>query len=264
MCFTSGWVLFLFSTESLCMFSTVLSHILLDEIEFINSITGHLPLAVSYKTNPGVSKRFICSFDILDLLSFTLLFLSTSLTVENTTFFPLYCFLTSSFALSTFSGFTYDILRAIAFELNNGYDLAETMTDLNIERERYITLDMKVIFNNGITASVANIDLDMFNNRCNYEWCNLDTSTMDKEIGKRFAHVQVKFYTKDIIMDEHGYHIDKDKVSLAWDDDWDYIEDKELREKIRQFFEIFKAEEIILTRSQPLSGNREFATKFLV
>ena len=167
-------------------------------------------------------------------------------------------------ALSTFSGFTYDILRAIAFELNNGYDLAETMTDLNIERERYLTLDMKVIFNSGITASVTNIDLDMFNNRCNYEWCNLDTSAMDPEIGKRFAHVQVRFYTKDIVMDEHGYHLDKDKVSLVWDDDWDYIEDKELRERIRQFFEVFKAEEIVLTRSQPLYGSREFATKFLV
>lgn len=167
-------------------------------------------------------------------------------------------------ALSTFSGFTYDILRAIAFELNNGYDLSETMMDLNIERERYIAIDMKIFFANGVIATATNVDLDMFNNRCNYQWCNLDLKTIDPEVGKRFAHVQVRFYTQDVTIDEHGYHLDNDKIELTWDDDWDYIEDKKLREEIKQFFETFTVDEVMLTKSQPVYGNKEFANKFLV
>lgn len=165
---------------------------------------------------------------------------------------------------STFSGFTYDILRAIAFELNNGYDLSETMMDLNIERERYLALDLKVVLTNGLIAVATNVDLDMFNNRCNYEWCLIDTSGMDKEIAKRFSHFQIKFYTRDITIDEHGYHIDNDKVTINWDDDWDYIEDKELRTKIKTFFDSFAIEEVILSKSQPAYGNKAFANKFLV
>ena len=57
-------------------------------------------------------------------------------------------------ALSSMSAFTYDVLRAIVFELNLGNSLSETMMDLNIERERYLSLQFKIIFTNGCTCSI--------------------------------------------------------------------------------------------------------------
>ena len=44
----------------------------------------------------------------------------------------------------------YDYLRAIAFELNQGYDLKEVMSDLNITRVNSMRFDVKVYLSNGL------------------------------------------------------------------------------------------------------------------
>lgn len=44
---------------------------------------------------------------------------------------------------------TYDCLRAIAFEINNGYSLEETLQDLNISRERCVYFNAICIFEDG-------------------------------------------------------------------------------------------------------------------
>lgn len=51
--------------------------------------------------------------------------------------------------LSTLGKLTYDCLRAIAFELNQGFPLSETMADLNITRDHEVTLDVIVEFTDG-------------------------------------------------------------------------------------------------------------------
>ncbi len=172
-------------------------------------------------------------------------------------------------ALSGMSSFTYDVLRAIAFELNQGYDLSETMLDLNIERERYLVLSMKVIFTNGLVAtSSQNIDLDMFDNRNNYEWLNFDKKAFPAEFARYCNNVQVRFYTRDIIIDENGYHIDPSKVELGWDDDYEYLSDdneeqKKLKDALKAFLNSFEIAEIEFNKAKNYYSS-SFAYKYLI
>lgn len=63
--------------------------------------------------------------------------------------------------LAELGNFTYDILRAIAFELNQGYPLSETLEDLNIKAERFLSITMKVLLTNGEIFK-GNSCVDMF------------------------------------------------------------------------------------------------------
>lgn len=62
------------------------------------------------------------------------------------------------------SDFTYDILRAIVFEINNGYTLEETLKDLNIERTTSLRVHMELEFDDGTKAvledAVRDINLE--------------------------------------------------------------------------------------------------------
>ena len=173
-------------------------------------------------------------------------------------------------ALGGISAFTYDVLRAIAFELNQGYDLSETMLDLNIERERYLYLAAKVVFKNGIIAtSKDNWDLDMFNNRYNYEWMNFEKGVIPHDFERYCRAVQVRFYTRDVIVDEKGYHIDPSKVELYWDDDWEYMDDdtdeqKARKQAVKNFMDSFEISEIELSKAKTSFEGSAFAYKYLV
>ena len=173
-------------------------------------------------------------------------------------------------ALSAVSAFTYDVLRAIAFELNQGYDLAETMMDLNIERERYLYLTAKVVFKNGLIAHTREAyDLDMFNNRLNYGWCNFEKGTIPNEFTKYCSAVNLRFYTRDVIVDDKGYHLDPEKAEIIWDDDWEYMDDdteeqKMKKEAVRNFMNGFEVAEIVLEKEKPSYGSTAFAYKYLV
>jgi SpoVK/Ycf46/Vps4 family AAA+-type ATPase len=64
-------------------------------------------------------------------------------------------------AFSMTADITYDILRAIAFELNNGYSFEETIADLNISKEGAPSFMVSVTLNNGETRTAIfnNVDL---------------------------------------------------------------------------------------------------------
>lgn len=55
-------------------------------------------------------------------------------------------------ALSVTTDFTYDILRAICFDLKLGFPLDETLDDLNIYRDEETRFVVSVIYTNGKTA----------------------------------------------------------------------------------------------------------------
>lgn len=171
-------------------------------------------------------------------------------------------------ALGGISAFTYDVLRAIAFELNNGYDLTETMLDLNIERERYLYLTIKVIFKNGaIAQTTESVNLDMFNNRYNYEWIRFDKGVIPTEFARYCSSMRFQFYTRDIVADEKGYHIDIDKAEVRWDDDWEYMDDDTEEEQakkqaVKDFMDSFEVAEIELTKAKDM--NKGFAYKYLI
>lgn len=172
-------------------------------------------------------------------------------------------------ALSAVSAFTYDVLRALAFELNQGYDLSETMMDLNIERERYLYLTAKIVFKNGLVASTREaMDLDMFNNRYNYQWCNFEKGAIPAEFERYCGSVNLRFYTRDVVVDEKGYHLDPAKAQLVWPDDWEYLDDNDeeraKQKEIKAFMDSFEIGEIVLEKEKPVYGNSAFAYKYLV
>lgn len=65
---------------------------------------------------------------------------------------------------------TYDSLRAIAFDLQQGYPLEETLLDLNINYERDARFDVTIRLTNGwiLTAYSQKIDLYSKENCCIY------------------------------------------------------------------------------------------------
>ena len=152
-------------------------------------------------------------------------------------------------ALSSMSAFTYDVLRAIAFELNLGNSLSETMMDLNIERERYLSLQFKIIFTNGVVATTREVtEIDIFNNR------NLIT---------RWAFLN----KNDIVINETGYHLANDKVSLNWDDDWTYLDtdndtEREKHDRIEELMDSFKIEKIIIEKANNKMSSFDY--KYLI
>jgi len=174
-------------------------------------------------------------------------------------------------ALSTVSAFTYDVLRAIAFELNQGYELGETMMDLNIERERYLHLNVKITFKNGLVAtSRESLDLDMFNNRWyNYghEISKLDLK--DPDLQKYCSKLYLGFYTRDVVIDEKGYHLDPSKVRIEWSDDWEYLDDetdeqKAKIEKIKKFMDSCQIADISLEKTSYNRYSTDFTYKYLI
>lgn len=70
----------------------------------------------------------------------------------------------------------YDSLRAIAFELNQGYTFGAAISDLNILTTDVQKYDINVNFSNGKTATIANQNLDLFNERVEVDGYTTDTN----------------------------------------------------------------------------------------
>ena len=148
--------------------------------------------------------------------------------------------------LSNLSTFTYDILRAIVFELNQGYDLEESLQDLNIERDARLYLDMSVTFANGITVRSTNpVYIDYSSDRMVAYRFFINKSDVPIEYYRYCGELFIKFDKDDLSVNKDGYFIDKDKVRVEFDDDWQYInadtDDKRaLRNGISDFIDTFK------------------------
>lgn len=57
--------------------------------------------------------------------------------------------------------YTYDILRAIVFELNQGYDLTETFDDLNIEMNVHLDIEATINLSDGTVARYHDSMMDI-------------------------------------------------------------------------------------------------------
>ena len=169
--------------------------------------------------------------------------------------------------LSSMSAFTYDVLRAIAFELNLGNSLSETMMDLNIERERYLSLQFKIIFTNGVIATTKEgTEIDIFNNRyLSTRWAYLEkNSIVPEDLVRYLDRCFLKFYSNDIVVNENGYHLGSDKVEVEWDDDWEYIDEseKEKQDKIKKLMDTFKVEQVIIEKARNTTSPIDY--KYLI
>ena len=62
----------------------------------------------------------------------------------------------------------YDYLRAISFELNQGYPIKEIMSDLNITRANNLSFDAKVYLSNGLVYEAWTVRLNFSDHSSNY------------------------------------------------------------------------------------------------
>lgn len=65
---------------------------------------------------------------------------------------------------------TYDCLRAIAFELNQGYSLEETLNDLNLIRDKSISFDITAEFMDGAVYRTYGASLDLMKSETWGKW----------------------------------------------------------------------------------------------
>lgn len=88
---------------------------------------------------------------------------------------------------------TYDCLRAIAFELNQGYSLEETLEDLNLIRDRSICFNIIVEFMDGTIYKVYSESLDLMKEEIWGRWFRTSSTTRnDPALWLAFSPRDVK------------------------------------------------------------------------
>lgn len=150
---------------------------------------------------------------------------------------------------STLSEFTYDILRAIVFELNQGYELKETLEDLNIERTRYILGRINIEFENGTTAHLEKkartIDL---RDEENLVYCVFDVNTLPaefKKCGEKDIYTLLYFGADSFVYEGNTLLINPDAVKIEFENE---IDDEALFDSMEKFVSTLKAKRIVFER----------------
>ena len=163
-------------------------------------------------------------------------------------------YITDLVALSNVSSFTYDILRAVVFDLNQGYDLDETLNDLNIERERRVSFMIKAEFSNGIIAETSSpVTLDLTDRARQSIWLDFNRKAISPEIYKYCNDVGIYFYLSDVGVNANGYFISPDDVEIRFENEIGYISEddvdaKALKSTVDEFTASFDLTAITLTR----------------
>lgn len=117
---------------------------------------------------------------------------------------------------------TYDILRAIAFELNMGYSFEDTINDLNISKEGTPKYNIRVEFADGTFRVVNNERINTYSNERYYCWFR------DKN-GRSSDSIRIDFIPTDISIDlDHAeMTLNPEKVERYVDEDYFDMEKEE-------------------------------------
>ena len=136
----------------------------------------------------------------------------------------------------------YDYLRAIAFEINQGYSLKEALGDLNITYDAS-RFDIAVNLSNGITYHAFDVNIDPSDRDC--DGCRVRTYDDKMSCPKTFY---LSFYPSDIEMINGTLVIRKRLPDLPFDED-DFSGSDEERARIAKEWEDVKITEILLKKS---------------
>lgn len=148
---------------------------------------------------------------------------------------------------------TYDYLRAIAFDLNQGYSLEESLTDLNISSTTVAEFDIIVYFDNGDSYITMNEKLNLCRKDSHWTWLRKQNSdgTVKKEC------IQICIYPTDAIAVNGELVIPPEKVEINRDRDDDYeLEKDEIKER-EQNFRKRKVVKVVLEKCPTFSYNKE-------
>lgn len=105
----------------------------------------------------------------------------------------------------------YDCLRAIVFEINNGYSFKDAIIDLNIvNMDNVVEYNAAMRFNNDIVATCKNMPIDLFDNEEISFWLSDSTGN---------CYVRAEFDPIDVIYDTSRmcYFVQSDKIKLTFD-----------------------------------------------
>ena len=119
---------------------------------------------------------------------------------------------------------TYDVLRAIAFELNMGYSFEETLMDLNISKEGNPKYNVRVDFADGTYRIATNLRINIYSGDREYCW-------LSEKSGRHSDSIRLSFIPSDVVLDmDHAeMTLDPNKVERYVDEDYfdmDKPEDK--------------------------------------
>lgn len=90
---------------------------------------------------------------------------------------------------------SFDYLRAIAFELNQGYSVEETLKDLNISQDKVILFNIIIKTHNGETYNAYSITFDLNKKSSSKQWFN--ATNLKTGNTERFGFVMDKLVFKD-------------------------------------------------------------------
>lgn len=121
---------------------------------------------------------------------------------------------------------TYDVLRAIAFELNMGYSFEDTLMDLNISKEGTPKYNIRVEFADGTYRVVNSQRVNTYSNDRVYFWFN------DKS-GRSSDSIRLEFIPSDIILDMDHAEMTLDPAKVEKYVDEDYFDMAKPEEKKR-------------------------------
>ena len=97
----------------------------------------------------------------------------------------------------------YDYLRAIAFEINRGYTLKETLSDLNITRTDKVKFDIQAFRKNGQIYEAWNVTINLADNDSTWVRVrNFDKANHSKEIGITFYPMLAHMVGGEYIINE--------------------------------------------------------------
>ena len=136
---------------------------------------------------------------------------------------------------------TYDSLRAIAFELNQGYDFDEVIEDLNINHTEVLTFDAVIIAVNGETYYAYGIELDITNRDMN--WYGAYT--------KDHKYIRFGMNTSNLRFTNGNIFVDGADAQIIIDEDefWEF-DGEERRQKIEEAKRDRKIDHILLRRTE--------------
>lgn len=148
---------------------------------------------------------------------------------------------------------TYDVLRAIAFELNMGYSFEETLMDLNISKEGTPKFNIRVEFSDGSYRIVNGQRINTYSNERVYVWFN------DKS-GHSGDSIRLDFTPSDIVLDmDHAeMTLDPSKAERYIDEDYFDMDKEEERKRYEHLCNL-EITKISFTRVVD-----EFSYKYLV
>ena len=150
---------------------------------------------------------------------------------------------------------TYDYLRAIAFDLNQGYSLEDSLSDLNISGTTNNSYDITAYMADGSVYTYMNYRLNLCDRSTEWVWLRSLARTSQHED----RNIQVGFSPSHIELVDGELIVPIDKIQLGRDDsnDWEKEDDevKDLEQK-------FRGRQIVkLTVEKCINYNRE---RFLV